>query len=323
MLGVRRWGLFVKRKSCTEHHWVSLNVLAQAVELICSHLSQEGSQRTKCPFLSPIFRCGSPRSTLSWLVHLPCNTGAHLRFLVFDLWPFSYQARVDHVTLLGAPLCRVVSAQFWLVFRREEKSIHHHRGVLFFLFRVWGSIVYTLLSGPMVYTLFPFFPRKRVYTIAFFALWPRGRATDREKRAAAVVVYSLFYLVPSERPRRILGETPAEPSERPPQSLLRGKFPRRAWRRVVPLGWWLSGTLEWYRGFSGRLGELCAGQCLENLLLGGPREHGNVHPCCPWAPPRHCHWSLSKISLSLDVEKGVLSGPLNRDRRYHLSDTPV
>ena len=37
-------------------------------------------------------------------------------------------------------------------------------------------------------------------------------------------------------PRRTLGETP-EPSERPPQSPLRGKFPRRASRRVLPLGW--------------------------------------------------------------------------------------
>ena len=36
-----------------------------------------------------------------------------------------------------------------------------------------------------------------------------------------------------ESPRR----DPAEPSERPPQSPLRGRFPRRASRRVVPLGW--------------------------------------------------------------------------------------
>ena len=43
-----------------------------------------------------------------------------------------------------------------------------------------------------------------------------------------------------QNPRR----DPAEPSERPPQSPLRGKFPRRASRRVVPLGWWPSGTLE-------------------------------------------------------------------------------
>ena len=53
-------------------------------------------------------------------------------------------------------------------------------------------MVYTLLSGPMVYTLFPCFPRKMVYTIAFFALRPRGRATDREKRGPTVVVYTLF-----------------------------------------------------------------------------------------------------------------------------------
>ena len=76
---------------------------------------------------------------------------------------------------------------------KEEKSIHHHRGdPPFFLFRVWGSMVYTLLSGTMVYILFPCFPRKMVYTIAFFALWPRGRATDREKRGHAVVVYTIF-----------------------------------------------------------------------------------------------------------------------------------
>ena len=36
-----------------------------------------------------------------------------------------------------------------------------------------------------------------------------------------------------QNPRR----DPAEPSETPPQSPLRGKFPRRASRRVVPLGW--------------------------------------------------------------------------------------
>ena len=51
----------------------------------------------------------------------------------------------------------------------------------FFLFRVWGSMVYTLLSGPMVYTLFPCFPRKLVYTIAFFALWPRGGERPRKE----------------------------------------------------------------------------------------------------------------------------------------------
>ena len=37
---------------------------------------------------------------------------------------------------------------------------------LFSFFRVRGSMVYTLLSGPMVYTPFPCL----VYTIAFFAL---------------------------------------------------------------------------------------------------------------------------------------------------------
>ena len=43
-----------------------------------------------------------------------------------------------------------------------------------------------------------------------------------------------------QNPRR----DPAEPSQRPPQSPLRGQFPRRASRRVVPLGWWPFGTLK-------------------------------------------------------------------------------
>ena len=43
-----------------------------------------------------------------------------------------------------------------------------------------------------------------------------------------------------QNPRR----DPAEPSQRPPQSPLRGQFPRRASRRVVPLGWWPSGILK-------------------------------------------------------------------------------
>ena len=55
-------------------------------------------------------------------------------------------------------------------------------------------MVYTLLSGPMVYTPFPSFSQEKlVYTIAFFALWPRGRATDRERRGGTVVVYTLFF----------------------------------------------------------------------------------------------------------------------------------
>ena len=50
-------------------------------------------------------------------------------------------------------------------------------------------MVLTLLSGPMVYTLFSCFPKEIVFTIA---LRPRGRVTNREKRGAKVVVYTLF-----------------------------------------------------------------------------------------------------------------------------------
>ena len=46
-------------------------------------------------------------------------------------------------------------------------------------------MVYTLLSGPMLYTLFPCFPKEMVYTI------PRGWATVRERRGATVVVYTM------------------------------------------------------------------------------------------------------------------------------------
>ena len=55
-----------------------------------------------------------------------------------------------------------------------RKGIHHQRGnpplFLFLGLRPLESMVYTLLSGPMAYTLFPCFPRKMVYTIVFSAL---------------------------------------------------------------------------------------------------------------------------------------------------------
>ena len=44
-----------------------------------------------------------------------------------------------------------------------------------------ASMVYTLLSGPMVYTLFPCFPRKMVYNIAFL-LCDLGVGRQTEKR---------------------------------------------------------------------------------------------------------------------------------------------
>ena len=50
--------------------------------------------------------------------------------------------------------------------------------------------MYTLLSGPMAYTLFPYFPRELIYTIAFFALRPR-RGRQTEKGGGATVVANL------------------------------------------------------------------------------------------------------------------------------------
>ena len=52
----------------------------------------------------------------------------------------------------------------------------------------------------------------------------------------ATALFTLPLPLPQENPaepRRTLRETDGEPSERPPQSPLRGKFPRRASRRVV------------------------------------------------------------------------------------------
>ena len=68
------------------------------------------------------------------------------------------------------------------------------------------------------------------FFMCFFRLLHRHRVTTAET------------LGKSRGPPQSLAETPqnprrhpAEPSERPPQSPLRGKFPRRASRRVVPL----------------------------------------------------------------------------------------
>ena len=43
-------------------------------------------------------------------------------------------------------------------------------------------MVYTLLSEPMLYTLFPCFPRKMVCTIAFFLLCDLEVGRQTEKR---------------------------------------------------------------------------------------------------------------------------------------------
>ena len=53
----------------------------------------------------------------------------------------------------------------------------------------------TVFSGPMVYTLFPCFPRKMVYTIAFFCSVTSGSGDRLEKEGChGGGVYSLFFL---------------------------------------------------------------------------------------------------------------------------------
>ena len=51
--------------------------------------------------------------------------------------------------------------------------------------------MYTLPSGPMVYTLFPLLPWKMVYTIAFCSV-TSGSGDRPRKEDATVVVYTLF-----------------------------------------------------------------------------------------------------------------------------------
>ena len=52
---------------------------------------------------------------------------------------------------------------------REEKSIHHHPGSSSFSFSgSETSMVYTFLSGPMVYILSPCLSKEMVYAIASF-----------------------------------------------------------------------------------------------------------------------------------------------------------
>ena len=67
--------------------------------------------------------------------------------------------------------------------------MHHHRGnpPLLSFPGSEASMVYTLISGPIVNTFFPCSPKDMVYTIAF-----RCRVTDPAKRSGTLVVYTPF-----------------------------------------------------------------------------------------------------------------------------------
>ena len=155
-----------------------------------------------------ISRILSPSVQLGKLVmEFPAVLRAFLKIGPYQLAPYNRSRRTQCVAvrpLRRAPkfgsrrlqTLRLEAAQENLRCNLGKKKVYITTAetLLFFFFGVWGSMVYTLLSGPTVYTFFPCFPRKMVYTIAFLALWPRGRATDREKRGATVVVYTLFCL---------------------------------------------------------------------------------------------------------------------------------
>ena len=67
---------------------------------------------------------------------------------------------------------------------REETNIHHHRGTSFSFFGVCGLYgVYPSFRTYGVY-VFPLFSQGNRIHHSFFALWPRGRATDRERRGS-------------------------------------------------------------------------------------------------------------------------------------------
>ena len=77
------------------------------------------------------------------------------------------------------------------------------------------------LPGPKTFTLSPKVPEGHKHRVTTPGTLGKSRGPPQN---------------PAETPRNPRRD-PAEPSERPPQSPLRGKFPRRASRRVVPLGW--------------------------------------------------------------------------------------
>ena len=62
----------------------------------------------------------------------------------------------------------------------------------------------TLLFGSMVYTLFPCFPRKVVYTIAFFLLCDLGVRRQTEKRGVPRWWCILFFSLVAPEKRLIL-----------------------------------------------------------------------------------------------------------------------
>ena len=71
--------------------------------------------------------------------------------------------------------------------------------------------MYTLLSGPMVYTLFPCFARNMVYTIAFFLLCDLGVGRQTEKRGVPRWWCILFFSLQT--------------------STLKSEVSKRGWRR--------------------------------------------------------------------------------------------
>ena len=100
-------------------------------------------------------------------------------------------------------------AYFWLkslaTSREERTNTHQHRGNPPFSSRVWGLYGVYPFRTYGVYPFFPLFtqgngihqscfPREMAFAKAFFALWPRGGATDQERGGATAVVYTLFSL---------------------------------------------------------------------------------------------------------------------------------
>ena len=110
---------------------------------------------------------------------------------------FSWATSAQQVACIGGGGCKFGWASSSSVARKKKVYTTTAETRLFPFSGSEASRVYTLLSGPMVYAPFPFFPMKMAYTIVFFALWPRGRATDRERRGDMVSFPLVLGILPS------------------------------------------------------------------------------------------------------------------------------
>ena len=149
-----------------------------------SQTNQSSSQRNLAILRVPLWRGGSTfKKSLRRPFSSPCAPAEVRQCIFFD---FS-----------EGDFARNFGGKFSDFFQTHKTKAQNLRGKFRTIF--WGNFVARKRFesfGPiiMVYALLPCFPRKTVYTVALFALWPQGRVANREKRGATVVVHTLFFL---------------------------------------------------------------------------------------------------------------------------------